>query len=205
MATLFSFRRCPYAIRARLALSVTDRVLELVEVDLKNKPERMLELSPKGTVPVLELDDGTVIDESLDIMLWTLTANDPEGWLGASDAEQSRMLAWVTENDGPFKHHLDRTKYAVRYPGADAAEHRVQAMAFIERIDAALAEQTFLFGDRPRLADWALTPFVRQFANIDRARFDREAGPRVTAWLDHGLAHPLFAGVMKKGGRWAGK
>ena len=205
MATLYSFRRCPYAIRARLALSVTDRVLELVEVDLKNKPERMLELSPKGTVPVLELDDGTVIDESLDIMLWTLTANDPEGWLGASDAEQSRMLAWVTENDGPFKHHLDRTKYAVRYPGADAAEHRVQAMAFIERIDAALAEQTFLFGDRPRLADWALIPFVRQFANIDRARFEREAGPRVAAWLDHGLSHPLFAGVMKKGGRWAGK
>ena len=136
MGTLYSFRRCPYAMRARLALQVSGAELDLVEVSLKAKPARMLELSPKGTVPVVELDDGTVIDESLDIMLWTLRRNDPEGWLGADDASLAEMQALIAQNDGDFKHHLDRTKYAVRYEGAEkAAEAHLAYLTALGAID----------------------------------------------------------------------
>lgn len=205
MATLYSFRRCPYAIRARLALAVGDRELELVEVDLKAKPQRMLELSPKGTVPVVELDDGAVLEESLDVMRWTLAESDPRGWLGDSTDELTAMLALIEENDGYFKHHLDRTKYAVRYEGADSETHRVAARVFLDSLGERLSRASYLFGDRRKLADWALLPFVRQFANIDRARFNQEVHPRLASWLDEGLESSLFASVMKKGGRWAGR
>ena len=205
MATLYSFRRCPYAIRARLALAAVDCHLDLIEVDLKAKPERMLELSPKGTVPVLQLDDGSVLEESLDIMQWSLTGRDPLGWLGDSEEELEAMRALVTQNDGPFKHHLDRTKYAVRYEGADAEEHRVHALDFVHELGRRLEHSPYFWGARPKLADWAILPFVRQFANIDRDRFDREVPRALVAWLNRGLADPLFVSVMKKGGRWAGR
>lgn len=205
MATLYSFRRCPYAIRARLALASADCHMDLVEVDLKAKPAKMLDLSPKGTVPVVELDDGTVLEESLDVMRWALTEADPDGWLGDSADELESMLALIGDNDGPFKHHLDRTKYAVRYEGADAEEHRRLALEFLSGLSDRLKRSQWLYGDRPKLADWAILPFVRQFANIDRVRFDAEVDPQLCAWLDWGLATALFADVMRKGGRWAGR
>ena len=204
MATLFSFRRCPYAMRARMALAVSGAELELVEVSLKNKPQRMLDLSPKGTVPVVELDDGTVIDESLDIMLWTLNNHDPEGWLGQNPAMLEEMMAVIAENDGDFKHHLDRTKYAVRYDGADPEVHRAKAQGFLQKLSEQLLHQPHLFGKKPQLADWAILPFVRQFANIDRARFDKSTHPRLVAWLNDGLDSARFQEIMKKGSRWAG-
>ena len=141
MGTLFSFRRCPYAMRARMALAVSGAELELVEVSLKAKPPRMLEISPKGTVPVVELDDGTVIDESLDIMLWTLGRHDPEAWLGHEDGIQQSMLDLIGENDGDFKHHLDRTKYAVRYEGADPEAHRRAAGAVGDEVELGVRGQ----------------------------------------------------------------
>ena len=204
MATLFSFRRCPYAMRARMALAVSGAELELVEVSLKNKPQRMLDLSPKGTVPVVELDDGTVIDESLDIMLWTLNNHDPEGWLGNDPAMLEEMMALIAENDGDFKHHLDRTKYAVRYDGADPEVHRTKAQGFLQQLTERLQHQPYLFGKKPQLADWAILPFVRQFANIDRERFDESTHPRLGEWLNEGLASERFQEIMKKGSRWAG-
>jgi glutathione S-transferase len=203
VATLYSFRRCPYAIRARLALAVGERNLDLVEVDLKAKPERMLQLSPKGTVPVVELDDGTVLEESLDVMRWSLSDRDPNGWLGESPSELNEMLALIEENDGDFKHHLDRTKYAVRFEGADSEVHRKLARVFLDTLAERLVESAYLFGGRPKLADWAILPFVRQFANIDRERFDAEVTGALSAWLDRGLASPLFQLVMQKGGPWA--
>ena len=204
MATLFSFRRCPYAMRARMALEASGAELELVEVSLRNKPARMLELSPKGTVPVVELDDGTVIDESLDIMLWTLRNHDPEGWLGKDEATLQEMLALIEENDGDFKHHLDRTKYAIRYEGADPEVHRKDAQVFLFGLTERLQQNTYLMGDTPQLADWAIFPFVRQFANIDRPRFDEGNDEKLSQWLDWGLASERFQTIMKKGSRWAG-
>lgn len=190
-------------MRARLALEVSGAELDLVEVSLKDKPARMLEISPKGTVPVVELDDGTVIDESLDIMLWTLRRNDPEGWLGADDADLAEMRILIAQNDGDFKHHLDRTKYAVRYEGADPEVHRDAAQQFLSALSQRLEETTFLMGDEPMLADWAILPFVRQFANIDRGRFDEQNTAHLRQWLDWGLASARFQTIMKKGSRWA--
>ena len=204
MATLYSFRRCPYAIRTRLALAAVDCTVELVEVDLKAKPDRMLELSPKGTVPVLHLEDGTVLEESLDIMMWALRTYEPLGWLGESAAELDEMMAAIEVNDRAFKHHLDRTKYAVRYEGADAEEHRALALELLATLSQRLTHSPYLWGQRPKIADWALLPFVRQFASIDRGRFDQEVDPALVGWLDRGLSSSLFVEVMKKGGRWAG-
>lgn len=195
---LYSFRRCPYAIRARLAVAVSGQQVELVEVALRDKPESMLKLSPKGTVPVLLLDDGQVIDESIDVMHWALNLADPEGWLGPDDATRLAMKTLIDENDGEFKHHLDRTKYANRYDGVDPQQHRSEALVFLAKLDGMLSSGGGLFGDRRLLADWAILPFVRQFANIDRPLFDREVGPKLCAWLDRGLGSELFVEVMRK-------
>jgi len=172
--------------------------VDLIEVALRNKPEAMLKLSPKGTVPVLHLGDGTVIDESMDVMHWALNLADPEGWLGPDEATSAAMGALIEENDGDFKHHLDRTKYANRYEGADPMHHRPQALVFLAKLDEMLSASGGLFGERMLLADWAILPFVRQFANIDRPLFDQEVGPNLRAWLDRGLASELFVEVMKK-------
>ncbi len=195
---LYSFRRCPYAIRARLAVAVSGQQVELVEVALRDKPESMLKLSPKGTVPVLLLGDGQVIDESIDVMHWALNLADPEGWLGPDDATRLAMKTLIDENDGEFKHHLDRTKYANRYDGVDPQQHRSEALVFLAKLDGMLSSGGGLFGDRRLLADWAILPFVRQFANIDRPLFDREVGPKLCAWLDRGLGSELFVEVMRK-------
>ena len=195
---LYTFRRCPYAIRARLAVAVSGQRVDLIEVALREKPEPMLRLSPKGTVPVLHLGDGQVIDESMDVMHWALNLADPEGWLGPNDATRAAMKALIDENDGEFKHHLDRTKYANRYDGVDPEYHRSKALVFLAKLDGMLATTGALFGEQPLLADWAILPFVRQFANIDRPRFDREVGTALCAWLDRGLGTELFVDVMKK-------
>jgi glutathione S-transferase len=195
---LYSFRRCPYAIRARLAVAVSGQQVELVEVALRDKPESMLKLSPKGTVPVLLLGDGQVIDESIDVMHWALNLADPEGWLGPDDATRLAMKTLIDENDGEFKHHLDRTKYANRYDGVDPQQHRSEALVFLAKLDGMLSSGGGLFGDRRLLGDWAILPFVRQFANIDRPLFDREVGPKLCAWLDRGLGSELFVEVMRK-------
>jgi glutathione S-transferase len=158
---LYSFRRCPYAMRARLALAVSGIRCDLREVRLSAKPEAMLAASPKGTVPVLVLADGTVIDESLDIMRWALVQRDPEGWLDRDDA------TLIAANDGPFKHALDRTKYPERH-GVDAVVHRAQGLVFLREIDARLAGAGQLCGPARGFADAAIMPFIRQFAAIDR-------------------------------------
>ena len=187
-----------------MALAISGAELSLVEVSLRAKPARMLEISPKGTVPVVELDDGTVIDESLDIMLWTLNNHDPKGWLGPDETTLTEMMGLIAHNDGDFKHHLDRTKYAIRYEGADPELHRKEANAFLLILAERLQKQPYLMGSQPLLADWAILPFIRQFANIDRGRFDATTHPRLGQWLDEGLSSELFQTVMQKKSRWAG-
>ena len=192
---LFSFRRCPYAIRARLALTVSTKQCELREVKLSAKPDAMLAASPKGTVPVLVLPDGDVIDESLDIMRCALGSNDPEGWLRRND------VALIARNDTYFKHDLDRYKYPDRYDG-DATSHRAAGLDFLHELEARLAHARQLCGQDRGFADAAIVPFVRQFAAVDREWFAAQPLPHLQAWLAGHLASPLFETVMVRMKPW---
>ncbi|WP_350335705.1 glutathione S-transferase [Coralliovum pocilloporae] len=199
---LYSFRRCPYAMRARLALSVSNQPCELREIVLRDKPPQMLEVSPKGTVPVLCLTDGQVLEQSLDIMLWALGQHDPYGWLRPESGTCEDMLALIAEMDGDFKHHLDHYKYASRYEGADPEDHRERAMTCLSPLVTRLDHHANLFGDRPSLADMALFPFVRQFANTDRVWFE-EAGPTALhQWLERHVTSELFLSITPKWAVW---
>ncbi|WP_422356893.1 glutathione S-transferase [Qipengyuania flava] len=193
---LYSFRRCPYAMRARMALSSSGMEYEHREVVLRDKPPEMLEVSPKGTVPVLVTPTGTVIEESLDIMRHALAMKDPEGWLERDDPEL------VAANDGPFKHHLDRYKYATRYADVDPEEHRSAALDILRQLEARLAKDAYLCGARRGLADIAIFPFIRQFANADRTWFDAQSLPRLQDWLERLITSELFTGVMAKHAQW---
>ena len=208
LPVLYSFRRCPYAMRARLALAVSGEPYELREVVLKNKPAEMLAASPKGTVPVLVLPGGEVIDESLDVMLWALRRNDPEGWLASPQGSLDDMLALVAGNDGAFKRSLDRYKYPNRYPeeaagdnAAFAFSHRAACASWLGRLETLLAGG-WLFGMHASLADMALLPFVRQFAHTDVAWFAAQPWPQLQAWLARFEASALYEGVMGKHVPW---
>ena len=188
---LYSFRRCPYAMRARLALLVSEMPFDLHEVKLRDKPAAMLAASPKGTVPVMVLPDGRVIDESIDIMRHALAWRDPEHWLTGDDADL------IAANDGPFKHHLDRYKYPERHD-SDSVEHRAAALALLGVLEARLARSANLCGDNRTLTDMALMPFVRQFAAVDRDWFDVQNIPGVQRWLAVHLTAPLFVRAMER-------
>ncbi len=188
---LYSFRRCPYAIRARLALAVSETRVELREVDLKAKPAEMLAVSAKGTVPVLVLPDGEVIDQSLEIMRRALAINDPEHWLGRDDA------SLIAANDGSFKDHLDRYKYPQRY-AVNSHYYRELGLAFLREIDALVAAGERLGGGARGLNDAAIVPFVRQFAAVDPMWFDAQPLPHLRPWLDNHLGSDLFHMVMQR-------
>ena len=201
---LYSFRRCPYAIRARLALAAAGfrpgETLELREVSLKAKPPELLAASAKGTVPVLVgaaagPEGEPVLEESLAIMGWALERCDPHGWVtGWTGAQVAEMEGLITENDGPFKHHLDRFKYPDRYLSEPWEVHRLAGLAILRRWNERLEPGGWLLGERPSLADWALLPFVRQFRLADPLRFD--AAPQLVAlqaWLGRCLGGPELA------------
>lgn len=190
----YSFRRCPYAMRARLALIAAGQQVELREILLRDKPAAMIAASSKGTVPVLVTQEG-IIDQSLDVMLWALGRSDPCGWL-EMPPDGMRLIA---QNDGPFKAALDRVKYAVRYPKAEADTARQTAMSFLEQLDAQMGDWLF---DRPSLADFSILPFVRQFAMIDSAWFGAQPLPRLQAWLARFLGSEDFATAMQKFPQW---
>lgn len=193
---LYSFRRCPYAIRARLAIASSGVQVELREILLRDKPTAFLDASPSATVPCLVTAEG-VLDESFDIMRWALAQNDPKGLCDMPN--EGRDL--VELFDGPFKRALDLTKYAVRHPDSDAEETRAEAMQILAALEPQLADG-WLYGRRPTLADLATLPFVRQFAMIDKPRFDTEATPRVSAWLETFLTSERLARVMQKYPPW---
>lgn len=199
---LYSFRRCPYAMRARLAIASAGITCRLREVVLRDKPAEMLDASPKGTVPVVVLPDGRVIDESLDVMDWALAQNDPESWLSPDVGTLSDMRALIAQNDGQFKHALDRYKYPNRYENVDALEQRETGFAFLTKLNSRLENHTNLFGDTLSLADMAIFPFVRQFANTDRAWFDTLPLPKLQDWLKRKLESQRFAAIMGKYPQW---
>lgn len=191
---LYTFRRCPYAIRARLAIHTAQTPVHIREIKLQNKPPAFLQASPSASVPCLVTDTQT-IDESLDIMRWALAQNDPHNWLDMPP--QGHAL--ITHCDGPFKHALDRTKYATRYPDADPDEHRNSAAAFLADLDAQITENIF---DHPTVADAAILPFVRQFAFIDKPWFDAQPWPSLQNWLARFLQSDAFARIMLKYAPW---
>jgi len=199
---LYSFRRCPYAMRARLAILSSGIEVELREVVLRDKPAEMIEASPKATVPVMVLADGTVLEESLDIIEWSLATNDQEGWLNFSDDQLAEMQALIGELDGPFKSALDRYKYENRYDNVVAKEQRDLARPFLWKLDAMLAGKQFLFGGRFSLADGAILPFVRQYAHVDRDWYWAQEWTNLVEWLDRFLASDRFASIMTKYEKW---
>jgi len=195
----YSFRRCPYAMRARMGVLSSGIICELREVVLRDKPASMIELSPKGTVPVLQTCQGLVIDQSLDIMLWALKQNDPEAWL-TGDLEA--MLNLIKTNDQDFKTQLDHYKYATRYEDVDPIYARGQAEFFLNILEDKLSNTAYLFGDQPRLADIAIFPFIRQFANVDPVWFADTSYKNLQKWLSHFLDSARFKKIMMKYDPW---
>lgn len=194
---LWTFRRCPYAMRARLAIASAGVDVELREILLRDKPASFLGASPKGTIPVVQ-DGDSVIEESLDVMLWALGQNDPEGWLQMPELG----FDFITQADGPFKTALDRTKYASRHPDVDIDAERDQAGELLHTLDSLLQDQNFLFGDSPKLADMAILPFVRQFAHVDLEWFEAQPWSRVSRWLADFKASDRFQSIMTKYPTW---
>ncbi len=192
---LYSYRRCPYAMRARMALKYAGISVDIREISLREKPLSMLKVSPKGTVPVLVLNDGLVLEQSLDIMLWALQQHDSEGWLSESLSESR---AFIAENDGDFKYALDRYKYPERFPEHSMEFHRAQGEIFLKKLEVRLNETTYLFKSSITLADIAIFPFVRQFAAVDNAWFESAPYPKLQAWLKGLIGSTLFESIMQK-------
>jgi glutathione S-transferase len=193
---LYSFRRCPYAMRARMAIAVSGVTVILREVSLRDKPAALIAASPKATVPVLVLPRGKVIDESLEIMHWALVPHDPLDWLSGDDPEL------VATNDGPFKAALDRYKYPHRYDIADATPYRDESLIFLTKLNSLLNNNDFLCGSAPRLSDIAIFPFIRQFAATDTGWFAEQSLPALHRWLSVLTTMPLFESIMTKVPKW---
>jgi len=200
---LYSFRRCPYAMRARMALKVSGVAVQIREVILRDKPQELLECSAKGTVPVLILKEGgTIIDESLDIMHWALRLNDPELWLPKSDEQQLLIKQFLQTNDCEFKDKLDRYKYSSRYPEQKAEYYRLQGEQFLQRLESSLNAHQFLIDDKVSIADIGIFPFIRQFANVDQNWFTHSPYKRLQAWLEYFIESEIFSSVMTKYPPW---
>lgn len=189
-------------MRARMAIISSGVSCRLREVVLRDKPAEMLEVSPKGTVPVVVAGDDQIIEESLDVINWALAQNDPEDWLKPPQDSPADMHALIAQADGPFKQALDRYKYSNRYEDVDSSEQRALGLEFLTQLNTRLANQSYLFGDRICLADIAIFPFIRQFANTDRAWFDGLDLPHLQDWLAKHLNSDRFKAIMSKYKQW---
>ena len=195
---LYSFRRCPWAMRARLALRYAGCDVQVIEVKMKEKPAELLALSPKGTVPVLDTGDG-VLEESLDIMRWALDRHDPEDWRLLADPAVARQAdALIARNDSAFKAQVNLYKYAERYPDYSRAHYRAQAEPWLAELESLLEGRPWLLAEHPSLADAALLPLMRQFAGVEPQWFAEAAYPRLRSWLQGWLGSSLFKAVMAK-------
>lgn len=201
---LYSFRRCPYAMRGRMGLKASGIHYEHREIIFRDKPQAMLDASPKGTVPVYIKTNGQVIEESIDLLNWALAQNDPMGWLDC-DLEEANAL--ITANDTDFKHHLDRYKYASRYKddarrGDTDLSHRIEAEKYIQQLETCLSHSSYLLSDRQSIADIAIFPFIRQFANVEPDWWAHTPYPKTRTWLMHHVDSDLFKSIMIKYPLW---
>lgn len=215
---LYSYRRCPYAMRARMALAYAGIDYEIREISLRDKPKSMLSISPKGTVPVLWIpeiqeenldqfankDSGRVIEQSLEIMQWALTQNDPgDWWVSAPEFIRQDILRWIEINDGPFKKILDIYKYSERHPELNQKESFARALEIqLLPMECALQKHRYLIGKKMSLADVALFPFVRQFYMVDPEQFNQAPLNSLQQWLQGFLESSLFQSVMLKYDVW---
>ena len=206
---LYSFRRCPYAIRARWALLNTNQVVELREVELKDKPIQLIEISKKATVPVLKTTLNKVIDESLDIMKWSIERSNMHKLFGDNNDESKEIFSLIETNDNQFKYHLDRFKYASRFNFEEAETHRAAATKILLSLNKRLkefankGEPLFLVDAKESLADWAIWPFVRQFRIADIKNFDQNHEIQyLRSWLNYYFTHEKYPIVMKKNKLW---
>lgn len=194
---LYSFRRCPYAMRARMAIGVAGLEVEHREILLGDRPEELRQVSELATVPCLQLATGEVLPESLEIMSWTLAQSDPAKWLPGADESQA-VDTLIARNDGEFKHHLDRFKYATRYEDADPLRSRTEAERILADLDTRLREHQQLLGDRVSIADVAIFPFVRQFSRADPDWFATTPYQALRRWLDWWEASSWYRRIMAK-------
>ncbi|TJY58412.1 glutathione S-transferase [Sinimarinibacterium sp. CAU 1509] len=200
LPVLYSFRRCPYALRARMALAASQTPVELREVLLRDKPAEMLAVSPKGTVPVLQLTDGRVLDESLAIMLWALQRIDPDAWLGGDQAEGAAL---IQHNDTVFKTQLDRYKYFVRFPAQSQAHYRAQAEDTLRDWEQRIVRTGGgLVDTQLRLADAAVFPFVRQFAGVEPQWWVSAPYPALRQWLNQWTDSTRYLAAMLRVAGW---
>ena len=206
---LYSFRRCPYAMRARMALAYSNVEVQIQDILLKDKPQSMLKASPKGTVPVLIIKnkstteqsarDYTVIDESIEIMLWALSKADPENWyFGLTDEQQRMITQLVEEFDNDFKPLLDKYKYAARFPESSESQYRDKALTYLEKLNLLLEDSQCLISEQLSLADIAIFPFIRQFAFVNKQWFDAAPYPTLQQWLKRHIESDLFLAIMEK-------
>jgi len=203
LPVLYSLQHCPYAMRARLGILLAEQPVMLRAVTMNNKPDEMLTASPKGTVPVLVIDADTVVDESLDIMLWALNRNDPHNLLYADQAEAlPEMLRVIDENDKEFKPSLEKYKRSKRFHNEAEAADRLACEPFIKRLESRLSAHDFFMGATPSLLDYALLPFVRQFSKVNRQLFREGPYANLRRWLDQQLQSRLFAKAMLKYPFW---
>lgn len=199
---LYSFRRCPYAMRARMALKYSGCAVYLREVALRDKPAALLQCSAKGTVPVLALSNQLIIDESREIMQWALSQNDPEHWLPKEAASREQAIQLIDFNDGAFKHNLDRYKYPDRYPEQQAEHYRTQGEAFLAVLENQLSKHQFLMDNHITIADIGIFPFIRQFAHVDFNWFEQTPYPHLQVWVQYFIQSALFNSVMEKYLTW---
>lgn len=200
---LYSYRRCPYAMRARMALSYAGVDVEIREISLREKPASMLQVSPKGTVPVLVLTNGEVIEQSLDIVEWSLAQQDIDDWAMQADLAKKQLAdELIALNDGFFKQALDKYKYAIRFPENPPEIYRAQCEVFLTRLENLLSQTTFLCRNQLSKADIAIFPFVRQFSMVDEAWFETAHYPKLKTWLNGLLNSELFQGVMQRYPTW---
>lgn len=206
---LYSFRRCPYAMRARMALAYSNVEVQIQDILLKDKPQSMLKASPKGTVPVLIIKnksateqsarDYTVIDESIEIMLWALSKADPENWyFGLTDEQQRMITQLVEEFDNDFKPLLDKYKYAARFPESSESQYRDKTLTYLEKLNLLLEDSQCLISEQLSLADIAIFPFIRQFAFVNKQWFDAAPYPKLQQWLKRHIESDLFIAIMEK-------
>lgn len=196
---LYSFRRCPYAIRARMAIKESKIEVELREVKLADKPKELIAVSSKGTVPVLVLPDGAVIEESLEIMLWALKQNDPEEWLNVESGLDNHL---ININDSAFKLALDHYKYADRFPEHSMETYREKVANYLNQLELQLNDHRYLVSAKLSLVDVAVFPFIRQCAFVDKHWFDHAPYPKLQLWLDSMLNSKRFNSVMTKYTQW---
>ena len=197
---LYSFRRCPYAMRGRMAIKKSGVICELREVLLRKKPEKMILISPKGTVPILQLNDETVLDESLNIMRWALDIQDPDNWLEKFDEAD----ALIAELDHVFKKALDKYKYFVRYPEHSQIYYRELGEKFLVMLEERLIANhgLGLSNTRTTFSDIAVFPFIRQYAFVDKTWFNQTPYSLLKKWLAHHIESELFLSVMHKERPW---